>query len=119
MGADNLFPLADPVGLLFGKQDQAEFVFDFFQQDRDFIARDRGNFPLVDRHDTFALIANVDQNFFAFNANDGSFQNCVNVITFIATIVEMVQTPFFEVLGLGQRDVGGQLEFFVADVKFT
>ena len=26
---------------------------------------------------------------------------------------------FFEVLGLGQRDVSRQLEFFVADVKFT
>jgi hypothetical protein len=31
----------------------------------------------------------------------------------------MIETPFFEVLGLGQRDVSRQLEFFVADVKFT
>ena len=119
MGADDLFPLADPVGFLFGQQDQAEFVFDFFQQDRDLIAGDRGNFPLVDWHDPFALIANVDQNFFAINANDRSYQNRVDVITIIATVIEMVQAPFFEVLGLGQRDVSCQLEFFVADVKFT
>src|ERR1700733_9343014 len=79
---DDLFPLAHPVGFALREQDQAKVVLDLLQQHVDFFTRLRrfgGIGPFFERHNSFALVANVDQHIFAVDANDGAGDSFIDI----------------------------------------
>jgi hypothetical protein len=43
--------------------------------------------PFVERDDSFALVPDVDQDLFAFDTYDRSFENRVDVVTFVTQVV--------------------------------
>ena len=120
VSADDLFPLADAVGLPLGEQDQSEFVFDFFEQDRDFLTRDRrfvGVGPFVERNDSFALVADVDQDFFTFDPHNRPFEHRVDVVAFVPQVV-LGDQRFLGGFGVGQRQPQRGFEILVTYIEF-
>ena len=120
VGADDLFPLANAVGLPLGEQDQSELIFDFFEQDRDLLTRDRwfvGVGPFVERDDPFALVANVDQNFFAFDPHDRPFEYRVDIVAGVPQVV-LGDQCLFGGFGVGQRQPQRGFEFRITNIEF-
>ena len=121
MGTDDLFPLANPICLLFREQNQSEFVFNFFEQYRDSLSRNWllvGFRPFLDGNDPFALVSDIDQNFIAFNANNDPFQHGVDVVAFVLVVVFLQQFQL-DCIGIGQRQAKRGFEILITHIEFT
>ena len=83
MLADELHPVADALSLVLGKNNQANRVFKFFQQNFNLFAglwKNLPFFPLVTLYDSFTLVTNVNNHFLIINADDCSFEDVVDVV---------------------------------------
>ena len=123
LGADDVFPLADAVGLALGQQDQAELVFNFFEQHGHFVAGlgQRGvAVPFVERDDALALVADVDQHLVAFDADDGAVDDGIDVDAAAGSRdVEVFEAFVLSVLGFGEGVAECRFEVRVFDVEFA
>ena len=74
---EDAFPIFLELGLFLGEDDHALLVFEFFNQDIDFVADFNGFdvFKFVGGDDTLALIADVHEDFLGTDFNNGTLNN--------------------------------------------
>ena len=83
MRLDDFFPVANTTGFFHRQDDQTDAVFKFFQQHfnlRAGLGKDFAVFPLFSLNDPFALVSDVNNDFFVVDAYDSSGQDVVDVV---------------------------------------
>ena len=85
---EDLVPILFELGLFLGQDDHAFLVFEFFNQDIDFIADLDGLdvFKFVGRDRAFALVTNVHENFLGTDFDDGAFNDFACRKAFVALL---------------------------------
>ena len=120
---DHLFPLANAVGFAFREDDQSEFVFDFFKQDR-YLGPGFGDFhlvpfaKLVDGHHPLALVTDVDENIVTFDSQYRAFDDRVQFETVGCGVVDRIEIAGSRVDFL-ERVTEGLFEVFVGDTELA
>ena len=93
MSGNDVFPLTNAFGLAPGKDNQSDGVFELFEQDFEIISDVRDFiiiFPFVPLNDTLTLVADVDHNLFAVNADNFSSQDLIDFVGMSFGVVKIV-----------------------------